>query len=337
MSKHRKLLISISLGAVVAGGAWYALTFPQNLPPAIRSILPGQGPPLATRLLPEGELVVYANLRPLHLLDWHLSKPTVQLEGDYRDFIEQTGIQFERDLNEVAMSRHGASDGRDVESSEIFGGRFDGARLTAYLQHKAVQTEGYRGYTVYSIPNQGHTVRVCVLDGSTVAVTNMVSAEPMHGIISAKQKPGPPPALLAEYFSRVPLGSLAWMMDRIPADSGEPQLPGGLSFGFLENTVAVVSLRYTDALHLRADVVASSEADARRVIDSANAFLVMYRSVGPSLGTRGSDADVKAALDSIQVEQKGNSAVFTATLSEKFLRKLTSDTQATGPSPQARP
>jgi hypothetical protein len=328
MRKHRKLLISTLLVIATGAGAWYLWSHPQRLLWAVRA-LPGQGPPRAMRILPDGDLLLYADIRPLHLVAWHESKP-VQLEGDYQKFVDQTGIQFERDLDEVAMSRSDAADGRDVESSEVFVGRFDRPRLDGYLAKNASQTEAYHGRTIFTIPNQGHTVRVCVLDGSTIAVTNMISPEPMHGMIAGRQS-GQDPSLLAEYFQRVPLGSLAWMIDRIPGNSEAPQLPGGLTFGFLENTVAVVSLRYTNALLLRADVLAPTEADARRVMNSAAAFLLMYRSVGQSLGAAGGDPDVKAALKSIQVEQKGNSAIFTATLSDRFLKKIVADTQL-GPS-----
>jgi hypothetical protein len=337
MRKHRKLLISVLL--LLAGGAaaGYWLSHRQRLPAVLGigySLLHGQSAPAIVRMLPEGDLLLYADLRPAHLLALKQSKPP-HLEGDYQQFVDKTGIQYERDLDEVAMSRRDASDGADVESSEIFVGRFDRARLSNYLQGISAGTEEYHGLGIYSIANEGHTVRVCILDGSTVAVTNMVSSQPMHGIIESRQKPGAAPSLLGEYFSKVPLGSLAWMIDRIPANSEAAQLPGGLSFDFLENTVAVVSLRYTDAVLLRAEVVAASEADARHVMNSANTFLVLYRSAGQSLGMKGGDPDVKAALNSIRVEQNGNSAVFTGTLSDKFLRKVVTDAQvgAVAPAP----
>jgi hypothetical protein len=332
MTKHRKLLTSAILLLAGSAAAGYWLVRRQGVPAALSagySLIHGPGAPGALRILPEGDLLFYADLRPVHLLAPQAWKP-VHLEGDYQTFVEQTGIQFERDLDEAAMSRRNIAGGQDVESSEIFSGHFDRARLSNYLQKNSSQSENYSGQVIYSIPNEGHTVRVCILDNSTVAVTNMVSFESMHGIIDARQKPGPEPALLGEYFSQVPLGSLAWMIQRIPANSEAPQLPGGFSFGFLENTVAVVSARYTDALQLRADVLAPTERDARRVMDSANTFLLMYRSVGRSLGTKGSDPDVKAALNSVRVEQKGNAAIFTATLSDKFLKKIFADAQLGG-------
>jgi hypothetical protein len=222
------------------------------------------------------------------------------------------------------MSRRDTPDGNDVESAEIFVGRFDATKLKDYLQRNSTQNERYRDLTLYAIPNAGHTVRACVLDGSRVAVTNTPSAETMHGIIDRLRGLPGSPSLLSEYYNRVPFGSVAWMIDRISANSSSGQLPGGLDFGFLENKVAVVSLRYNGALLFRADVLAQSEADARKILDSANAFLVLYRSISSSLGARGNDPDVKAALNSIQVEQKGDTAIFTAAISQKFLKKILS-------------
>src|SRR5260370_19058422 len=313
MISNRKLLISALLVATAGAGAVYLY---QRY----------RGPAESVRLLPEGDLLIYVNFRPIHLWDVNKSKP-VQRESEYQEFVEQTGIQFERDLDEVAMSRRDTADGRDVESAEVFVGRFDANRLKNYLQEKSTQTESYRGHTVYLIPNEGHSVRITLLDGARVAVTNMVAAEPMHGMIDRFHHELGGPSLLGGYYRHVPVASLAWMIDRIPANSDAPQLPGGLNFSFLENTVAVASLRYNGAVLFRADVFSPSEADARKVTESASAFLVMSRSVSHSLGARGTDPDVKAALDSIQVEQKGSAAVFTAAFSEKLVRKILSENQ----------
>lgn len=326
MRKYRKLLISALLLAGIAATAWFLYRGRQS-------------PPATVRLLPEGDLLLYADFRPVHLLD--LKSNPVQLEGDYQQFVEQTGIQFERDLDEVAMSRRDAAGGNGVESAEILVGRFDSARLESYLQKNSTQTENYRDRTIYATPNAGHTVRACILDGSRVAVTNMDSAETMHGIIDRFHRASAGPSLLAAYYRHVPAGSLAWMIDRIPANSDAPQLPGGMNFSFFENTVALVSLRYNGGLLFRADVFAQSETDARRIVDSANTFLFMYSSVSNSLGAKGNDPDVKAALNSIRVEHKGKAAIFTATVSERFLKKILSGAQPQGqsvaPSPSPAP
>ena len=157
-------------------------------------------------------------------------------------------------MDEVAMSRRDTPDGRDVESSEILTGHFDQNRLRDYLQLLSSAREPYRNYTIYSIDHEGHAVRVALLDGGKVAVTNMVSPEPMHGIIDRIIQALRGPVLLSHY-SDVPLGSLAWLIDRIPNKPDNIQLPGGFAITLPAEAVAVGSLRYTGSLLLRADVI----------------------------------------------------------------------------------
>src|SRR5262249_46010221 len=160
---------------------------------------------------------------------------------DYKDFVAQTGIQFERDLEEVAMSRRDTPDHGDVESSEIFIGHFDAGRLQAYLQKAASSTEQYRNHAIYSISHEGHLVRVSLLDKTRVAVTNMASPEPMHGIIDRTYKSTHEPWLLIAHYRDVPTGSLAWLIYRIPNQPNSVQLPGGFGFDLPPDTIAVGS------------------------------------------------------------------------------------------------
>jgi hypothetical protein len=320
MRKRRKLLIVAAILALAAAIGLF-LYFRASQPPE------------AARLLPEGDFVFYANLKPVHLFDLSKSGP-VQLEGDYKDFVAQTGIQFERDLEEVAMSRRDTPDHRDVESSEIFIGRFDAERLRAYLQKMAESTEQYRNHAIYSIPHEGHLVRVSLLDKTRVAVTNMVSSEPMHGIIDRTYKSTRGPWLLAAHYHDVPTASLAWLLYRIPDQPDPVQLPGGFGFDLPPDTIAVSSLRYTGSMLFRADVFAQSEAQAKQIADSANTHLALVRSIGQAMGARGPDQDIKAAFDSIHVEQKENVAIFTATIPQSLIKKIWSEAQMEGTAPK---
>lgn len=279
--------------------------------------------PEAARVLPEGDLIVYANLKPVHLFDLNKSGP-INPEGDYKDFINRTGIQPERDIDEVAMSRRDTPDGRDVESSEVLIGHFDRNRLQDYLQLLSSTRESYRNYTVYSIAHEGHTVRVALLDAGKVAVTNMASPEPMHGMIDRSLKPSAGPVLLSHYRD-VPLGSMAWLIDRIPNKPDNVELPGGFAITLPAEAVAVGSLRYTGSLLLRADIIAQSEAQARQIVDSANSHLALVRSIGQFIKTKGPDQDIKAAFDSVQATQKENVAIFTATIPQSVLKKIWSE------------
>jgi hypothetical protein len=315
MFRHRKLLILATL-LVAAAAVGFVLYHRSTQVPE------------AARLLPEGDLIVYANMKPAHLFDLNKSG-SVQPQGDYKDFVDRTGIQPERDLDEVAMSRRDTPDGRDVESSEVVIGHFDQARLRDYLQLLSSAREPYRNYTIYSISHEGHTVRVALLDAGKVAITNMASPEPMHGIIDRSLNPSTGPVLLSHY-SDVPLGSMAWLIDRIPNKPDNVQLPGGFALTLPAEAIAVGSLRYTGSLLLRADVFAQSEAQARQIVDSANSHLALVRSIGQFIKTKGPDQDIKAAFDSLQVTQKENVAVFTATIPQSILKKVWSETQSQG-------
>jgi hypothetical protein len=324
MLKHRKLLIlAILLSIAIAVG--FILYHRTTQLPA------------AASLLPEGDLLIYANLKPVHLFDLANSTP-IKMEGEYKDFVDQTGIQFERDLDEIAMSRRDTPDGRDIESSEIFVGRFDQDRLKKYFQKLASGSEPYRDVTVYSISHEGHIVRVALLPGK-IAATNMVSPEPMHGIIDRTFKSASGSALLKEHYSDVPLGSVAWLVDRIPNKPDNIQLPGGFALTIPGDTVAVASLRYTGSLLFRADLFAQSEAQAKQIVDSANAHLALVRSIGQIMGNKGPDKDIKAAFESIQTAQKENVAVFTATIPQTILKKIWSEVQSetTNPAPPPPP
>ena len=314
MRKHRKLLILALL--LVTLGIVAALLYRQ----AVR-------PPEAVRLLPDGDRLIYINLKPAHLLDLSKSKP-VQLEAGYQDFVEKTGIEYERDLDEVAVSQLDVTNGGEVASSEVFVGRFDPVRLTNYLRGVSSQTESYRDRTIFVIPHDGHIVRACVMDGSRVAVTNMNSPEPMHSILDRAQQPSSGPDLVRAYYGHVPFGSLAWIIARFPANSSVAQVPGGFNFSFLENTVAVASVRYSGAAALKADLIAGNEEEARHIVGQVQTFLTMSRAVAGTFRPRGGDADVKAAIDSVQIVQKENVATITATLSEKFLKKMLSGVEA---------
>jgi ribosomal protein L12E/L44/L45/RPP1/RPP2 len=259
------------------------------------------------------------------------------VEGEYQRFIDQTGIQFERDLDEVAMSRRDTPDGRDTESAEVFVGRFDEQRLRTFLESISAQRDSYQGHIIYVIPHEGHTVRVCLLGSRRVAVTNMASSDAMHEIIDAAENSPAGPSLLQAYYQHVPTATLAWLLVRTGSGSQTAQLPSGWSFDFLENTVTVGSVRYEGDLLLRADVIAASDNEARRVVDSATSFLSMYRTIAQSVGAHGNDPDVKAAIDSIHVAQDKNVAVFTATLSQRFLKKVITEAGSQAAAPAASP
>ena len=320
MRKHRKLLI-IGLALVIGAAVAY-----QQLARVPQTIL----------LLPDGDLLLYVNFKPLHLLN--LSKSSVQSDFEYKEFVRQTGIEWGSDLDNAAVSQR--NPGSESESSAIFTGHFDSTRLKDYLQKLSSGTERYADQTIYLIPHEGRTVRACILKKNMVGITNMASSEPMRGVIDKSRDSsliGRGPDLLESHYRQVPLISLAWAIYRVPSQPGAAQLPLGMSFDFLENTVTVASVRpeileflfhRQGSLYFKARVLAENDAAAQDLAERASSFLALYRTVSKSVGAKGADRDVKAIIDSIQIQQNGNSAVVTATIPEGFLKKATSENGA---------
>src|SRR5947207_8299061 len=102
--------------------------------------------PEAVRLLPEADAVVYFDVKTLRTLG-AFSSEKVTREPEYEQFVAETGIQFERDLDEVAFAVHaaknspaGATISSETRFSELLVGRFHVARATPYFRKLAQGT-----------------------------------------------------------------------------------------------------------------------------------------------------------------------------------------------------
>lgn len=318
---HRRTRLTITIVAVflvLLAGAVY---------------LRKKAPPEAARLLPESDGIVYLSLRPMRAAT-HLDKHPVQHDPDYQRFIDQTGIQPERDLEEAAFALHRMRDPKGpngpVAFSEVFVGHFNGRRLAQYLQSQAASTEAYAGRDIYSIPNEGRTVRVALLGYDMVAVSNTPSAEQIHSILDRYKTAALPftgSTLLANHYADIPLLSLAWGIGQIGLplgdQSGNLQVMG-LSLPLTLDSTFVASLSWTGKTRLRVEEITESEAAAKASADSISSLLNLVRTAQNGGLTGTVDADTKALVDSAKIEHKDNRAVLTATIPTGLLQKLVS-------------
>ena len=296
-------------------------------------------PPEPARLLPGADAFVYANLGWARKANSGKLLLPVAHDPGYERFIQETGYDFERDLNAVAFAIHypenwpgGGTGGSASEPrfSEVFTGRFDGGKCLAYLKRTAQSVESYNSIDIFTIPLYGRSFRVAILGVDTVAASNHDDPAVIRGMVDRSRRLASPfggPALLRRYYKRVQLASPFWMVARV-----EPlaRQSGAWATIFPRPADLVVSASYSplhlplrvDALHLKAEAWTGSDEDAREIADKANVFLAMFRSAEVSVGAPGSDADVKALFDSLQVRQEGNRAVLAAILPGGVLRKL---------------
>jgi hypothetical protein len=282
-------------------------------------------PPEAARLLPGADGFVYVNLQWMRRANLLGELPAVPHDPEYEQFIQQTGFQFERDLEEVAFAVHYSAPAVQPRFSEVFVGKIDGERLRAYLAKLASTTENYRSVDIYTIPLEGRTLRVAVLGPDTVAASNVDDPQVIQGIVNRSRKLASPfggPSLLRQYYKHVPLASLAWAIVKInPSADGSRAMSGGWSSWFSQPAVLLASIRYLRELHLRAVVFAGSEQEAKKVAERADGYLSLFHSAEAAAGAQGSDPDVKALFDSVQIEQQKDRVLLSAKVPVGFLRK----------------
>lgn len=95
--------------------------------------------PATVRGLPAGDTLVYLNMVPLRQSGWlSLGGSQVQRSSAYAAFVQASGFDFERDLNQIALSLRGLPQNPD-ETTVLMSGRFSGA-LTSYMASHAQQT-----------------------------------------------------------------------------------------------------------------------------------------------------------------------------------------------------
>lgn len=296
-------------------------------------------PPEAARLLPTADGFLYANYSWVRRANNGKPFYPVTHDPEYQQFIQETGFDFERDLDAVAFAIHypknwpgGGTGGAAPEPrfSEVFTGRFDTDRCSAYLKRSATAIESYNSVDIFTIPIYGRTVRIAILGVDTVAASNHDDPSVIHGLVDRSRRLASPfggPAFLRRYYKVVQLGSPVWLMARV-----DPAAPGfeGWSTVFPKPADLVVSASYNPlhlplragVLHLRAEAWALNDEDARDITDKLNVFLAMFHSAEASVGSPGTDADVKAFFDSLQVRQQSNRAVLLAAVPTEVIRKL---------------
>jgi hypothetical protein len=335
MRIRRRLLIPLIVLLIVAAVALIV-------------VLRKHAPPEAARLLPGADGFFYVNLKWIRTFNATGQLSPVLREPEYQRFVEETGFQFERDLDQAAFAIHYPRSwgGGSAESfpeprfSEVFVGKIDSGPLTAYLKKLSSSIEDYRGFDIYNIPLEGRTVRVVLLSYDSVAVSNHPNPAVIHGILDRSRKLASPfggPWLLRKFYRKVPLASLSFAILRVKPEMSSSGGLGSWSLLFPKPAVAVISARYLRALHLRVEAFTGGDDDAHAIAEKTSAFLNLFHAAEGSVGAHGTDLDVKAFFDSLKVEQAGDRAILTATVPPGFLRKVLADAPSETVSPIAPP
>src|SRR5229473_277919 len=284
-------------------------------------------PPEPARLLPTADGFVYLDLKWMRYTEVAKKLPAVAYDPDYEQFIQATGFQFERDLQEAALAIHYASPqtGGETRFSEVFVAKIDGDRLRAYLKKLASSVDTYRAIDIYNIPLENRILRIAILGSDTVAASNLNDPAVIRGIIDRSRKVASPfggPALLRQSYKHVPLTSLAWAIFKLNSGNAGPS---ALGLPVSSARTAVASVRYVPVLgevHLRIEAFTRNEETAEQLTSQVNTYLAIFHSAEVSVSGQTPDPDIRKALDSLKVEQDKDRTVLTATLPAALLRKM---------------
>lgn len=314
---------------------------------ALAIFLRSKAPPEAARLLPESDGIVYINFKPIRTFSHFKDLKPPQRVPDYQQFVDATGIDWERDLDQVAVALHRMPDPNGpngpVAYSMVLVGRLTGKRLNSWLEAHSASRETYGGHTIYNIPSEGRTVRITQIGYDMIAVSNTPTPEQIHSMLDRHRTAALPFAgssLLERYYKEIPLLSIAWGMGQIAApfsDSGTIKI-FGFSLPIEVDSTIIASIRWAGSLHLRVEEIAPSENTAAQQAASLATLVTLARGFTEPLGDTPANNGLKQLLKTAEVTQKRDRVVLTANVSPALFSATaenTSSGEATPSTPDA--
>jgi len=317
---------------------------------AVAIFLRSKAPPEAARLLPESDGIIYVNLKPVRTFLRKDLKPP-QRVPEYQQFVDATGIDWERDLDAAAIALHRMPDPNGpngpVAYSMVLVGKLTGKRLNSWLDANATARENYAGHIIYSIPSEGRTVRVAQVGYDMIAVSNTPTAEQIHSIVDRHRTAALPFAgstLLAQHYHDVPLLALAWGVGQVGlpfSDSGAIKV-FGLSLPLESDSTIIASLTpglpLSNSAHLRVEEIAPNDEAAASQAAALATLVTVARGFTAPLADNNANSALKELLKTAEVTQKRNRVVATATLSPAFFSQLAaSENNSVAPQTKSEP
>ena len=298
---------------------------------AVAIFLRSKAPPEPARLLPESDGIVYCDIKPFRVFLHKDLKPPRRVP-EYQEFVDATGIDWERDLDQVAIALHRMPDPKGpngpVAYSLVLVGKLTGKRLNAWLDSHATSREIYAGKTIYNVPSEGRTVRLAQIGYDMLAVSNYPEPEKIHSIIDRHRSAALPFAgstLLSQHYHEVPLLALAWGVGQIGlpfSESGAIKI-----FGFslpLQDGATIIasvtpSLPLAGSLRLRVEEIAPTYQDAASQAAALNTLVAMARGFTAPLASNAANNGLKQLLSTAEITQKRDRVLVTATFSPSLL------------------
>ncbi len=305
---------------------------------AVAVFLRSKAPPEAARLLPESDGILFLNLQPIRAFANFKHVPPPQRVPEYQAFVDATGIDWERDVNQVALALHRMPEPNGpngpVAYSMVLVGKITGQKFNSWLDAHADSRENYTGHTIYSIPSEGRIVRVTQIGYDMVAISNAPTSEQIHSILDRHRTAALPfsgSSLLQHHYHDVPLLSLAWGVGQIGLPFSESgnihifgfDLPVAADSTIIASAAPLLPVPGSvGAVRLRVEEIAADEDTAASQAAALGTLVTVARGLAVPLGKSKGDDVLAQLLKTAEVSQHGERVVVTATLPANALTGL---------------
>jgi hypothetical protein len=243
-------------------------------------------------------------------------------DQDLRKFMDQTGFDPRRDLNEILV----ASTGAEGASHTLILGRgvFDAARMTSAAKQAGATLIHYHGVDILQHKEHDGDGGIALLDGGTAVAGDMASVQ---AAIDRRHNGGVPAVALADKVRRASTGNDVWFLTLGPPAEfldgkiADPNLNGAMKGNMLQSVEEASGGLHFGAsnVSLTAEVVARSEKDATALADVVRFFAGMVQLNRPS----GADAgQAVSLLNSLQLSAEANVMKFSLAMPEEQLEKI---------------
>ncbi len=293
---------------------------------AVAIFLRSKAPPEAARLLPESDGIIYVDLKPIRTFFPKNLKPPDRVP-DYKQFVDATGVDWEQDLDQVAIALHRMKDPKGpngpVAYSMVLEGKLTSKRLNDWLESMATSRETYAGKTIYNITSQDRTVRVAQIGYDMLAVSNTPTSEQIHSIIDRHRAAALPfsgSSLLERHYHEVPLLSLVWGVGQLAlpfSESGAISILG-LKLPLEDNSTIVASvapaLPVPGLIRVRVEEIAASDQVATSQAAALSQLVILAKQISLPLADGPVNSGFKELVKTAQVTQQRDRVVVMATI-----------------------
>lgn len=316
---------------------------------AVAVFLRSKAPPEAARLLPESDGIVYVNLTPIRAFVPKNAKPP-QRVPEYQAFVDATGIDWEHDLDQVAIAMHRMPDPNGpngpVAYSMVLVGKLTGNKLNAWLAAHATSRDNYAGKTIYNIPSDGRTVRVCQIGYDMVAVSNTPTPEQIHSMIDRHRTAALPfsgSSILQNHYHEVPLLAFAWGVGQIGLPFSQRgaisvlglELPLPADSTIIASVAPTLpistSLHFQGLLRMRVEEIAKDDSTAASQATALGNLVALFQHISVPLADTPINDGFKQLVKTAEVTHHHDRVVVTATFSPTVFTQAALDPNSLPP------